>query len=537
MNRHLGPWVGRALVVLVGALTVCAVATGAAVTMAVANDDDAPTAGVRPPAAAGRFYPEDANQLHRAIQGFLQDARPTEGERPLAILVPHAGYPYSGQIAADAYARARCYHYDLVVILGTNHTSAGFRGVSIWPDGGYRTPLGVARIDDEVASALLVRDESFTFDRDVHSREHSVEVQVPFVQECFPDVPIVAAVVGRPDPALCERFGRALAEVLQGRKALIVASSDLSHYPAYQDAVKADHKTLAAVAQLDPELFRTVVGKQERAEIPHLSTCACGQAPILAMITAARALGATRAEVLSYANSGDSVLGDHDQVVGYGAVVMTAGDALSDTEALDEDARNDMDCEGEGPASTKDAIELSTPQKQWLLAFARETLRRYFNTGVTPLPRHLPVGLRRCQGAFVTLEKHGRLRGCIGHIEADRPLAQTVGQMALHAALADPRFPPLQPAELSEVEIEISVLTVPRPAAADAIVVGRDGVILHRDDHSAVFLPQVAPEQGWDRTQLLDQLCHKAGLGSGCWREHAELEIFQAVVFHDTPVP
>jgi AmmeMemoRadiSam system protein B/AmmeMemoRadiSam system protein A len=494
-------------------------------------------AGIRRPAVAGSFYPERGESLRRAIQAFLAEARPAGTQTPIAIVAPHAGYVYSGQIAADAYASARAHDYDVIVILGTNHTSGRFSRVSIWPDGGYRTPLGVAKIEVEVAAELMARDDAFTFEPSVHTREHSVEVQVPFVQECFPETPILAAIVGRPDLELCERFGRALADVLRDRNALIVASADLSHYPGYEDANRVDRETLDALIRLDPGVLQETIRAQERAGVPGLSTCACGEAPILAMIFAARALGATRATVISYANSGDSVMGDHERVVGYGAVCVTSGSPEEFEKSKESGATEGEPGGASGGARLHEDTwpELGPADREWLLAFARESIRRAFETGVAPLPRDLAPALRRKQGAFVTLEKHGELRGCIGHMEADLPVTQVVGQMALAAAFSDRRFPPLRRSELDEIDIEISLLTPARPAPVDAIVIGRDGVVLEKNRRSAVFLPYVAVEQGWDLQQTLDRLCQKAGLGPGCWREGAELSTFQSEVFGEAP--
>lgn len=477
---------------------------------------------VRFPAVAGKFYVEEAEVLEAAVRGFLEDALPARGERPIALVSPHAGYIYSGQIAADAYRQAMGHEYDLIVLLGTNHTTPRFDGVSVYDGAGYKTPLGLARIDQGVAAALRKADTAFTFRPEVHQKEHSVEVQVPFAQVAFPGVPIVAAVIGRPDLELATRFGKALAAAVAERKALIVASSDLSHYPAYDDAVAADRETLTAVASLDPALVVSTLQRQMRRPAQGLSTCACGEGPTLAAMIAAKELGARRGVVVSYANSGDVAIGDRSRVVGYGAVAFTAGAGGTDVSVLAE------------PKPAKPGDEISAEGKAMLLRVARTTLERFFETGTTPLLRGFPQELRRKQGAFVTLKKNGELRGCIGHMAEDTPLYQVVGAMAINAAFRDRRFPQLRPEELAQVEIEVSVLTpfriVPDP---DSVKVGRDGVVLAKSGKRSVFLPQVAPEQGWDRDTMLDRLCRKAGLPLACWKEGARLSTFQADVFHE----
>jgi AmmeMemoRadiSam system protein A len=237
-------------------------------------------------------------------------------------------------------------------------------------------------------------------------------------------------------------------------------------------------------------------------------------------MAAATLLGATRGTVVSYANSADVAVGDPARTVGYGAVVFTSGERGSDTSAL-----------APSPVAPKDA-PLTPADKKALLQLARETLRRYLNTETLPLARGLDPKLQRNQGVFVTLRKRGDLRGCIGNITGGAPLCQLVSTMALEAALNDPRFSKVQPKELDTLEIEISVLTPLKPIGRpQEIVVGRDGVILSKSGRSAVFLPQVATEQGWGLEEMLDNLCLKAGLPTGAWRSGASFSVFQAEVF------
>ncbi len=495
-----------------------AMATSLATLIAVPGCASEPT--VRPPAVAGSFYPSDAKKLEAAVRGFLADALPPRGERPIAIVTPHAGYGFSGQIAADAFRQAMGYPVDVVVILGTNHTTPPFDGVSVYQGDGYRTPLGVARIDQDVARALASADASFAFRPEVHRTEHSEEVQVPFVQIAFPNAKIVTAVLGSSDPELAARFGKAVARALDKRNALIVASSDLSHYPAYADAVETDRATLKAIASLDPNRLVAAIAGQERKGKRELVTCACGEAPILAAMNSARALGAKRGIVISYANSGDGVAGDTDRVVGYGSVIFTAGDGGADTKALEPIT----------PAAR--GMPLTDADRKYLLSLARQALERWYATDSMPLPRSDSPTLRRNQGAFVTLNVRGELRGCLGHMDEDTPLPLTVAKMAIESATHDPRFPAVRASELPAIDIEISVLTpMSRVAGPEAIQIGRDGVLIEKSGRSAVFLPQVAPEQGWDRDEMLDHLCEKAGLSRGCWKQGTTFRTFQADVF------
>ena len=346
---------------------------------------------------------------------------------------------------------------------------------------------------------------------------------VPFIQVIFPKAKIVPIVVGSQDMETCIRFGKALAKVLKNKRALIVASSDLSHYPSAQDANIVDRETLVAVAGLDPVAFNATMQAHRDRNISNLYTSACGEAPIMAAMAAAKSLGANRGVVISYANSGDTSIGESSRVVGYGAVVLTAEGGGKDTSAL---------------AQTKPAAvsaPLSASEKKALLAFARETISRLLLTDTVPLARGFSENLRQPRGAFVTLKKKGELRGCIGRMIPDEPLCKVVGAMAIQAAFNDQRFHPLTADELKDIEIEISVLTpMKQVAGVSDIVVGRDGVLLGKNDHHAVFLPQVATEQGWSREEMLDNLCRKAGLETGCWKKGAELATFQAIVFGES---
>ena len=479
----------------------------------------------RAPVVAGKFYPDSPWRLKMAVEKFLQDAVPAKLKNPVAIIVPHAGYIFSGQICADGFKQVSHQQYDLVVILGTNHTGPGFQKVSLYPGEGFRTPLGTAVIDREVVSALKEADPSdCLLDKSLHEQEHSIEVIVPFIQVLFPQARIVPAVVGSPSIPLCARFGQALAQVLKNKRALIVASSDLSHYPEAKEASAVDRKTLETITKMDPVLLQTAIQTQMKRPPANLETCACGEAPILAAMAAARGLGATHGQIVSYANSGDSTIRpDRSRVVGYGAVVFAKGE-----DEMIKDGRP-------GPSTGVPANGLGTADKKALLRFARETISRLLLTETVPLARGFPPHLQKPQGVFVTLKKKGELRGCIGQIIGDEPLSKLVGVMALQSALNDRRFSPVTADELTDIEIEISVLTPLKPVSAPGdILIGRDGVLLAKDGHSAVFLPQVAQEQGWNRDEMLAQLCLKAGLNRACWKQQPQLSTFQAIVFSES---
>jgi AmmeMemoRadiSam system protein B/AmmeMemoRadiSam system protein A len=477
-------------------------------------------AEVRPPAVAGQFYPSDPQKLKLAIQQFLSGAAEIHMEKPIALIVPHAGYIYSGQICADAYRQVRGHSYEVIILLGVDHTTPGFSGISLGDYGAYRTPLGDVQVDQELISALMSECKDCNRNHEVHVREHSIEIQLPFIQTLFPKAKIIPAIIHPPDKALCTRFGSALAKVLKNRQALIVISTDLSHYPTGENAAKADRQTLTAIAGLDLAKVSTIM---KALDMPHLDTRACGEAAILAGMTAAKMLGATRAVLASYANSGDISIGDRTRTVGYGAMVLTSGKDPSSMALLAQ------------PAVPAQAAPLQASERKSLLAFARESIHRYLTTQTVPLARALAARMSSPQGAFVTLKKSGKLRGCIGHIPGDMELGKAVGAMALQSAFGDPRFPAVELSELKDLEIEISVLTPMKTVASfNEIVVGRDGVLLSKAGASAVFLPQVAAENNWSRSEMLDNLCQKAGLSTGCWKRDAQFQVFQAEVFSES---
>lgn len=483
-------------------------------------------ADVRKPAVSGQFYPDDAEKLRLTIQTFLENAyKPIENTSdiaPVAIIAPHAGYVYSGQIAADAYAQVAGKDFDTVIIIAPNHTTAPFHGISIYSHGAFETPLGKAAIDEELAKKLMASDSRFIFKPEPHINEHAVEVQIPFVQTIFPKAQILPVIIGSPDPELCKAFGKAIFEASKGKKTLTVISSDLSHYPPYFEAKKVDLNTLNAILSMNPQKFLDSIADSEAKRIKGLGTCACGEGAILAAFELGK-LSGCKAHLISYANSGDALIGDQSRVVGYGAVIFAKSEKNIDITPLIA-----------GITDANPTGELTPEDKKALLKFARTTISSAIASGTMPIPRGFSGAAYRQQGAFVTLKKHGELRGCIGHMAENLQLVQVVGKMAMSAAFRDPRFRPVRYEELKDISIEISVLTPFRKVAGyEDIVVGRDGVLLQKQGASAVFLPQVAPEQGWNRDEMLSHLCMKAGLDANCWRKGAEFMTFQAEIFSE----
>jgi len=483
---------------------------------------------VRKPAVAGKYYPNDAEQLSKMIDAFLAQAEKVGAEgqarpEPIAIIVPHAGYIFSGQVAAWAFKQVEGVDYEAIVVVGTNHTTPGFRRVSVYAEGAFETPLGLVPIDTELAQALIAADKRIVFDRGVHRHEHSIEVELPFLQKLFPGQPIVPVIVGEPSPENCQALSEALAEVLSDKKVLIIASSDLSHYPSYHNARRVDMATLAAIETMDPQRLTEVINRYMREGIPNLHTLCCGEGPIRVAMMAAKKLGANRATLLKYANSGDTPFGDWDQVVGYGAVMFWRGKGNLANYVISEP-----------PSPPKGSVPLNSDEREKLLVIARQTIAQFLESGTVP---HFDVSepnLFQERGCFVTLKKHGKLRGCIGNLIPRRPLYLTVQNAAVSAAINDPRFPPVTREELKDISIEISVLSPIEPIEdVSEIEVGRHGLVIVKGRKQGVLLPQVAVEQNWDRDEFLSQLCLKAGLPEDAWREGAQLYVFTAEVFEE----
>jgi AmmeMemoRadiSam system protein B/AmmeMemoRadiSam system protein A len=475
----------------------------ASINLAVSPAPPATTNWVRPSAIAGTWYPVDPQELSAMVDGFLESVTPLDGQ-PIALVVPHAGYEYSGPVAAYAFKQLEGGPYDVAVIIAADHQPPLSNPISVWAEGGFETPLGVVPVDVELARALVATDPRIVADPVPEQGEHVIEIELPFLQRVCPACRILPVLIGRDDADSVAALTDALLAVLPGRRAVVIASSDLSHYPAYSDARAVDGATLAAIETGDPAQVRRTTQGLMQAGFANLATCACGEAPILVAMQVAHGLGADTTTILHYANSGDTPGADRGQVVGYGAVMFWHYDP---------------------PA-------LDGARQQQLLSLARTTLADYLQTGHMPAYRTDDPPLNRRSAAFVTLKQGDELRGCIGHLGADMPLYQRVREMAVAAATADPRFPPLTAEELDAVNIEISILSpLYRMTDVQQIQVGVHGLVLLSAGRQAVLLPQVPVEQGWDRREFLDNLCLKAGLFPNCWNESATLYTFTAVVF------
>ncbi len=472
---------------------------------------------VREPAVAGLFYPGDAATLSKTIDRLLAKAPDHSVPRLKALVCPHAGYEYSGQTAAIAYKLLAGRDVETVVVMGPSHYG-WFTGACIPNADAYKTPLGLVPISEkakalagtapfELERRCLVERPAFwrqspkpapeTGEDTPETWEHSVEVQVPFLQKVLKGFKLVPVVMGRVDPA---EAAKVLAKSIDDGT-IVVASSDLSHYHPYQDAKRLDDRCVKAICDLDVD---SISPEQ-----------ACGRMPILTLLHLARQKG-WKAQLLDYRNSGD-VTGDKDRVVGYTAVAFYA------------------------PASEN----LSAAERQFLLDLARKTLTSVAAGGSLPevAAKDVPPKLTEKKACFVTLTKSGALRGCIGHLVAMEPLYQAVAENARNAALRDPRFPPVGSDELGEVKIEISVLTDPQPLSFNSpddllskLHPNEDGVLLQIGPRTATFLPQVWAQIP-DKVDFLGHLSQKAGCEPSAWRgKDVSVSIYHVECFEEEHV-
>ena len=466
---------------------------------------------VRSATVAGSFYPADPQVLSSMIDEMLAQAKPRLIADPiLAVVAPHAGYPYSGPVAAYSYAALKGRSYARVVVIAPSHFES-FNFASIYDGDAYATPLGTIPIDKDFASRLAAMNSDMKFTKHGHSptsagAEHALEVQLPWLQKVLGKFQLVPIIMGNQSYESSRALGVALAKLIESdpESTLIVASSDLSHYHSYAEAAKMDHKTLHALEAWDYfSMSRNFESRLWEA---------CGGAPIVAAMIASERMGANQALVLKYANSGD-VTGDRSRVVGYSA---------------------DAFVKAQSTLLVAPPFSISDKDKATLLDLARKSVEHVVREkqAYEP-PASASEALNQDRGAFVTLHKGGALRGCIGFASARMTLYQAVRDTATLAAIRDPRFHPVSVEELPQLSYEISVLSpLRRVIDMQKINIGEHGLLLKKGSAEGLLLPQVPVEQGWDRLKFLEQTCVKAGLNPNCWKdEDTDIFLFTAVVF------
>ncbi len=460
---------------------------------------------IRKSVIAGSWYPANPNQLRNEINKYLDKASVEEpGGKIIGLIAPHAGYIYSGWVAAYAYKFLKKQPVKRVIIIAPSH-HAYFHGASLYTEGGYETPLGVVNLDKEIIKELLETSSIIRAIPEAHAKEHSLEIQLPFLQVVLGnDFLLTPIVMGIQSYETCLDLAEAITKVCQNKEVLIIASSDLSHYHSEKKAHELDGRVIERIKNLDPEgLFEDI--KSGLSE-------ACGGGPIVATMISCQNLGANKALILKYATSAD-VTGDRSGVVGYLSVAFISNPGHSKKVGVD--------------------LGLSEAEKKILKQLAYDTIKAKLEGKPLPTIENPSGKLLEKRGAFVTIHKHGQLRGCIGLIEAYKPLWETVRDMAIQSAFHDPRFSPLRPQEFDDIEIEISVLTPLEPMkSVEDIEIGRHGLLIRQGFQSGLLLPQVATEHGLDPITFLSWTCRKAGLPENAWKQKdTEIYLFSADIF------
>jgi AmmeMemoRadiSam system protein B/AmmeMemoRadiSam system protein A len=466
---------------------------------------------------AGSWYTDDPVELRQELTSYLQSANiaPLSGYtgRIYGVISPHAGYRYSGRVAGHSYKALQGKAIKRVIVLGPSHYLP-LRGIALPDASAWKTPLGEIQIDTETIETLK-QNPLFQTRNDAFTREHSIDMQMPFLQIVAPQAKVVPLVVGKLSVDDAKKAGSALRELLD-EQTVIVASSDFTHYGPNYGYIPFRENKAENLKKLADDAFKAISTLDAQKFFEHLEATddtICGAMPISVLIEAIPKSAV--AVPLKFDTSGN-IVGDYTNSVSYFSIAFVQA----------------------GKAVEFQGVEIVDKETQkFLLKLSRETLKRHVRG--EPLPevneKDVPKDALLKYGVFVTLKKHGDLRGCIGSIIGVEPLFKGVINNTINAASHDPRFTPVSAQEEPELEIEISILTPPKDVRSyEDIRLGRDGIILEKDGRRALFLPQVAPEQGWDLETTLSHLAMKAWLPANAWKQGARFQTFQAHVFHES---
>lgn len=453
---------------------------------------------VRQPAVAGSFYPNDPITLKKNIQSLLDQVPKNDNPPPIAMVAPHAGYIYSGYTAATAYKTLKPHtkkHPLRVFVLSPSHR-VYLDGVSVGNYQAYKTPLGEVELDQEIIQHLASLPD-VTQDPSSHSMEHALEVHLPFLQETVGHFKLVPILFG-------DISGGHLADILSSCWQvgdLIIASSDLSHFHPYEKAIALDNQCHEAVLNRTPKA---------------MTHCeACGNTGITALLELARR-HKWQPILADYRNSGDTA-GDKERVVGYASYLFYDAKTYHPKQS--------------NPTHKESSKSHSSKLTQWVRSHLDNLLSGKKGLDSNTLTDDNP-DLKKIGACFITLNKNNQLRGCIGSLEAHRPLANDLLENAVSAALHDPRFQAVTHKELKDLSIEISLLSPPEPfpyTDADDLLKrlkpNIHGVILSKNGRRSTFLPQVW-KQIPDPKVFLEHLCQKAGLTTQCWQDKPTIFVY-----------
>lgn len=474
----------------------------------------------RQPVAAGRFYSAGKETLTKDIAGLFSGCKKTPGNLKVrAIICPHAGYVYSGKIAASAFSTTPGYSkFSNIFIIGSSHIMA-FDGASVYNTGDFITPLGRAVVNREIADKLRKENKVFNFPADAHSQEHSLEVQIPLIQYYYKTQPkIVPVIIGTTNINTLKSIAEALRPWFTPDN-LFIISSDFSHYPSYNDANTIDNLTADGILSGDPQVFLTTLKKNSSKNIAGLKTSMCGHTSGLILMYLADENKDLTFEKIDYCNSGDSPYGDKDGVVGYYAIAL-----------VEKNPQTDAGTKSEGE------FAFSKEETDKLFNIARSSIKTMLteHRRMTTDDKTIPETLKQPLGAFVTLKINGELRGCIGRFISSDPLYEVVKVSAVSSAFEDPRFNPVTLQDYEKVDLEITVLgPMKKIKSIDEIILGKHGIYIKKDFRSGTMLPQVATEYGWTVEEFLGHTSRdKAGIGWDGWKD-AELFIYEGVVLEE----
>jgi len=460
---------------------------------------------IRKLAVAGDFYPKEPAMLNKQLEEYLEQAEKVAAEGKLRILiVPHAGTSYSGQTAAEGFKQISGEKYSKIIILGVSHKNP-ISHAAVYAEGLWETPFRDIEIDQALANKLISDKYKIVADDAPHEKEHSLEIPILFLEKVQKNYTIVPILLGRPDSALVDYLAYKIAGVLD-EETLLIISTDLSHYPNWQDANYADRNTINAILSGKVQALDNMVAFNTADKYPGLSTSACGYHALRVALRLSEILSINNIKEFDYTNSGD-ITGDKGKVVGYVAMGMYSKNIPPIV--LDENAKEEA------------------------LVLARETLENYYENvhqNYTPVNADLnhPIG------AFVTLTKNGALRGCIGHFEPEEPLYKTIQEVSISSATKDTRFTPVTKNELAEIEIEISTMSPQRRMKNwEDIEIGKHGVRIINRGKTGTLLPQVATDNNWDLVTFLETICwQKMGLDKGCYKNTAsQIYVYETDIF------
>jgi MEMO1 family protein len=472
------------------------------------------------------WYSQYPNEVTNELEGYLSKVKTKKRDNVIALISPHAGYRYSGQTAAYGISQLKGKKYERVIILGPSHQMYLKNRASLPKATHYATPLGEVQIDTKFMAQLL-KSPYFSDSENAHEGEHSVQIQLPFLQVALKKFSIVPIVIGQLDPQARAEIANTILNHIDD-KTLVIASSDFVHYGSRFSYVPFRDNIPKNIEQVDMGAWSYINLKDSNGFSNYCvktGATICGREPIAILLKMLPDNAGSH--LLEYTTSGQ-LTGDWQNSVSYLSAAFT-GEWSENKNINKEKTLNKKE---------KNVEILTNRDKHDLLVLARNTVEYYLANRSKPstdqFNMKITSGMKEIMGAFVTLKMNGQLRGCIGEIMPRQALYKAVIDQAVNAAVNDHRFSPVQSSDVSSLEFEISALTAPRPVDSYSnIVLGKHGIILQKNGKSAVFLPQVAPEQGWTLEETLTHLSVKAGLSENDWKEGTQFLVFEAIVFHE----